>query len=136
VDVRFSVKGKTVTLRSDLAEYNRKDDDLPVWTRKHLAYAAQQALEEFSRRTGQLSGWEKPPTPFGNPDRRRLWLKSVWYRLPLYFRPFLYFCYRYFLCLGFLDGKQGFIFHSLHSVWYRLMVDTEIDKLRQGVRER
>lgn len=131
LDPRFSVKGKTAALRCDLAEYNRKDDDLATWTRKHLSHAARQALEEYRRRSGQIRGWERVPSPFGDPDQRRLWLKSVWYRLPLYSRPFLYFLYRYLFRLGFLDGKEGFIFHFLHSVWYRLMVDTEIDRLQQ-----
>lgn len=131
LDPRFSVRGRTAVLQNDLGEYNRKDDDIAVWTKKHLSHAARQGLEEFRRRTGQIQGWKQNPSPFGNPDQRRLYLKSVWYRLPLYLRPFLYFAYRYLLRLGFLDGKEGFIFHFLHSIWYRLMVDIEIDKLRR-----
>jgi hypothetical protein len=30
--------------------------------------------------------------------------KAKYYRLPPYFRAFAYFCIRYFLKLGFLDG--------------------------------
>ena len=52
--------------------------------------------------------------------------------LPLYVRPFFYFLYRYFLRLGFLDGKQGFIFHFLHGFWYRLLVDIQLDGLLKG----
>jgi hypothetical protein len=50
--------------------------------------------------------------------------------LPLYLRPFLYFFYRYFLRLGFLDGKEGFIFHFHQALWYRLLVDINLDELR------
>ena len=50
-------------------------------------------------------------------------MKRLWDRLPLYLRPLLYFCYRYVLRLGFLDGKEGFIFHFLQAFWYRLLVD-------------
>jgi hypothetical protein len=47
--------------------------------------------------------------------------------MPLYARPFLYFFFRYFLQLGFLDGKNGAIFHFLHAFWYRLLVDIHLD---------
>ena len=54
-----------------------------------------------------------PHALFGSPDQRVAWLKQRRYRLPLYVRPALYFLYRYILRLGFLDGKQGFVFHFL-----------------------
>ncbi len=31
--------------------------------------------------------------------------------------------------MGFLDGKQGFIFHFLQAFWYRLLVDINRDEL-------
>jgi hypothetical protein len=49
-------------------------------------------------------------------------------------RPFLYFFYRYFVRLGFLDGKQGAIFHFLQGFWFRLLVDIKIDELRSQMR--
>ncbi len=131
LDSRFYVKGKVAYLKHDLVEDNRKDNDLPVWVQKHLSYAAKQSREEFHRRNGKVKGFAITPALFGNPDERTLWLKSLWYRLPLYLRPFVYFTYRYFFRLGFLDGKEGFIFHFLHAFWYRLMVDTELDKLQK-----
>ena len=68
---------------------------------------------------------------FGAPDRRTAYLKQVWRGLPLYVRPCLYVFYRYVLRLGFLDGKQGFIFHVLQGFWYRLLVDINLDELRR-----
>ncbi len=50
--------------------------------------------------------------------------------MPLYVRPFGYFFYRYVIRLGFLDGKEGFIFHFLQAFWYRLLVDINRDELR------
>jgi hypothetical protein len=62
-----------------------------------------------------------------------LWLKNrVWNRLPLHLRPFLYFTYRYFLRFGFLDGKEGFVFHFLQAYWYRMLVDLNIEELRRN----
>ena len=34
--------------------------------------------------------------------------------------------YRYVLRAGFLDGREGFVFHVLQGFWYRLLVDINI----------
>src|SRR5205085_8734075 len=86
--------------------------------------------EELQRRAG--AAFLLRPRLFGNPDERTLWLKGRWYRLPLFVRPFLYFFYRYFLRLGFLDGKQGFLFHFLQGFWFRLLVDVKLEELLAG----
>jgi hypothetical protein len=58
------------------------------------------------------------------------WIKlNVFYRLPLFVRPWLYFFYRYVIKLGFLDGQSGFIFHFMHGLWYRVLVDAKIVEL-------
>jgi hypothetical protein len=54
----------------------------------------------------------------------------------LYIRPVLYFLYRYIGRLGFLDGKQGFLFHVLQGFWYRLLVDIHLDDFQQQVHTR
>jgi len=59
-----------------------------------------------------------------------LWLKARWYRLPLYVRPFLLFFYRYVVRLGFLDGKQAFLYHFSQALLYRLLVDVRIEELQ------
>src|SRR5512133_1038975 len=69
---------------------------------------------------------------FGSPDERVLWMKGIWERLPLYVRPCLYFFYRYVVRLGFLDGRQGFVFHVLQGFWYRLLVDINLEELRRA----
>jgi hypothetical protein len=51
-------------------------------------------------------------------------------------RPVVYFLYRYVLRLGFLDGRQGFVFHFLHAFWYRLLVDVNLEELSAGFGER
>jgi hypothetical protein len=41
--------------------------------------------------------------------------------------------YRYVFRLGFLDGKQGFVFHFMQALWYRLLVDINRDELAAGL---
>jgi hypothetical protein len=47
-------------------------------------------------------------------------------------RPFLYWIYRYVFRLGFLDGKEGFIFHFLQGFWFRLLVDIKLEELAKS----
>lgn len=133
VDHHFRVTGKTIKLRHDLIEDNRNEADIAVWIEKHNRYSTLQALEEFEL-SRNSQGLMRTGSFLGMPDERTQRLKAVWRRLPLYIRPFLYFGYRYFFRLGFLDAKQGFIFHFLQAFWYRLLVDIKLDELRHSVK--
>lgn len=124
VDHHFVVSGATTLLRGDMIEANRNEDQVSNWVAKHNRYAVLQARDELARR-----GAAAPGSFTGSPDERTAFLKRVWMRLPLYVRPVLYFVYRYVVRLGFLDGKEGFVFHFLQGFWYRLLVDINIEEL-------
>ena len=132
VDHHFRVRGEVLKLGHDIIEDNLNELRIQTWVDKHNRYAFRQACEELQRRGTHhhalRASWR------GGPDERVLWLKKMWTKCPLYVRPFAYFVYRYVLRLGFLDGKEGFIFHFLQAFWYRLMVDINIDELK-GKRE-
>lgn len=51
---------------------------------------------------------------------------KFYYRFPLFVRSNLLFVYFYFFKLGFLDGKEGFIYNYLYTRFYRLLVDIKI----------
>ena len=53
-------------------------------------------------------------------------LKEKYASLPLFTRPILYFMYRYFIRMGFLDGRPGFVWCSLQALWYRFLVDAKL----------
>jgi len=55
--------------------------------------------------------------------------------MPLFIRPFLYFIYRYFLKFGFLDGKEGLIWHFLQGFWYRFLVDAKIYEIEKKAKK-
>jgi len=129
VDHHFHVRGNTVLLDHDIVEDNRNEASIEAWTAKHNRYAVLQAKEQLARAAAGTNGTRG--APFGTPDERVLWLKQVWNGLPLYWRPALYFVYRYVLRLGFLDGREGFVFHVLQAYWYRLLVDINVDELRR-----
>jgi glycosyltransferase involved in cell wall biosynthesis len=129
VDHHFYIDGPVLKLSHDLVESNKKEDDIAFWIQKHNRYATLLAREEMQWRNTSPSAIA--PSLFGNPDQRALALKRLWRELPLFVRPFLYFGYRYFLRLGFLDGKQGAIFHFMQAFWFRLLVDINLDEMRR-----
>lgn len=123
MDHHFYVSGNTTKLQNDLDENNLKEN-LEFWKNKHHKYAELQAKEEYEKlltNKGRL---------LGNQDERRLYLKSLWNRMPLFIRPLIYFIYRYIFLLGFLDGRIGSKFHYLQAYWYRRKVDENIYHLR------
>lgn len=135
MDHRFVVKGKTIIWKDGyLVEENLKENDISFWLAKHNKYSDMLAKEEVERiqnlRKQTIKGkfW-------GSPDERIAFLKNIWWQLPLYIRPFLFFIYRFFFQLGILDGKQGRLFHFLHAFWFRLMIDVKIEEMLKGKAE-
>src|ERR1700682_10176 len=132
VDFRYRVKGATGYLRGHLIENNQKEHDLDFWIDKHQNFATRMAIEEALRRAGKIE-WSFNPRLSGNPDERTVWLKQQWYALPVFVRPFLYFGYRYFWKLGFLDGPTGLLFHFLQAFWFRLLIDVKLLDLERQI---
>lgn len=133
LDHHFRVAGKTAKLQNDIIEENRKEEKIDFWIQKHLQYAELLAREEMRRSAGARNKLVDPRMR-GTPDERAEWLKKTWNKLPRFLRPAGYFTWRYFVRLGFLDGKEGFTFHFMHAFWYRLVADLKIDELRRNAR--
>lgn len=108
MDERVQVKGAVVDF--DGAFYDDNLHDLEWWKAKHRGYARREAEQALS---GSF------------PDPR----KASYYRLPPYFRALAYFCLRYFLKGGFLDGIAGWRWHFWQGLWYRWLVDREIGRM-------
>jgi glycosyltransferase involved in cell wall biosynthesis len=126
------VNGPIGRMRCDFLEDNTKNN-LDYFTEKHMSTARGELQEwqQFVSQTG-LQGNAIKGNLFGNKVERTRWLKEkVYARTPLFVRPFLYFFHRYFLCLGFLDGKSGLIFHVLQAFWYRFYIDAKIFEATQ-----
>lgn len=131
VDFRFNIEGKVKNIHAKVIEDNEKDDDFSFWVRKQDLFSFRLAVEEEIRRRGLLK-WEGQKGLFGNSDMRIKSLRDIWLRFPLFIRPFIYFFYRYFLTLGFLDGIGGFIYHFQQGLWLRMVVDMKIYEIRQA----
>jgi glycosyltransferase involved in cell wall biosynthesis len=123
----FAVVGKTANLQHDLLHEDKKG--ITSWIERHNKYATLEAIELLEikhNREKHLSVYST-----ASQERRRWVKKNIWNNLPLSVRPFFYFIYRYFLRLGFLDGKEGFIYHFLHGFWFRFLIDVKYEEMRQ-----
>jgi len=126
-DQHFLVRGKVRTLQHDYVDV--LTSDLDIWMARHTRWAAFEAQEMLG---GHGSEQRVQADPRGNPIEQKRWLReSVYAHLPLFGRAFLFWSYRYVLRLGFLDGKEGLIFHFLQGCWYRFLIDVKVDSLRQ-----
>lgn len=124
VNEHFLISGKVGRIeRGDLIHEDKRD--LSFWIEKHNRYSTLEAEE-------RLFGEKKKGGKGDRSYRKRRFLRDRLYPLlPPFLRPFLYFLYRYFIRLGFLDGKEGFIYHFLHSLWYPFLIDAKIFELKE-----
>jgi glycosyltransferase involved in cell wall biosynthesis len=121
------VKGAVGRLREKMV--HRGNDNLHHFFARHNIYSDWEAILR-SKYQFQTAG-EVIPRLFGTPSERRRWLKQRFLSIPG--RPFVYFLYSYFLRLGFLDGRQGFIFNVLKSCyWYQIAVKEYEIRLSSG----
>lgn len=129
MDHRFIAPGKTVIWKQGhILEENLKENNISFWIDKHNRYSDLLAHEELER-INQSRFQSISPSLLGNPDERTAWLKRLWWSLPRFIRPFLYFTYRLVFQLGILDGKTGILFHFLQGFWFRLIVDVKLNEL-------
>lgn len=128
------LEGEIKKLDNDIIDENRKG--LSFWVEKHNNFATREMMEIAGLIEKEIDKTVNPHL-LGNPVQRKRWLKEKFYlRLPLFIRPFLYFLYRYLLRLGFLDGKEGLIFHFLQGFWYRFLVDAKIYEYRKTLKDK
>ncbi|MDB5120222.1 MAG: glycosyltransferase family 2 protein [Sphingobacteriales bacterium] len=129
MDHRFIAPGKTVIWKQGhILEENLKENNISFWIDKHNRYSDLLAHEELER-INKVRSQSISPFFWGSPDERTAWLKRLWWNLPRFIRPFLYFIYRLIFQLGILDGKTGILFHFLQGFWFRVIVDVKLAEL-------
>lgn len=121
--------GNTIEIKEDIIDKNNKD--LTFWTDKHNSYASREVLDIIQQRRDEKDGVINGELSGSQASARR-WMKDkVYSKFPLFVRPLLYYIYRYIFRLGFLDGKEGLIFHFLQGFWYRFLVDAKLYEYEQ-----
>jgi glycosyltransferase involved in cell wall biosynthesis len=100
---------------------------LSEWTARHNRWSDAEVQEQTAAREGVRIR----PRFWGNPVERKRFLRGLYNDAPLFVRPFALFFYRYFLRLGFLDGREGFIFWTLQTFWFRFLIDAKLFEQRK-----
>jgi glycosyltransferase involved in cell wall biosynthesis len=119
-DQHFYVNGPTARLQGVMIDDMQMS--LSDWINRHNRWSDAEASELGQGATaGRIQG-----KLAGTPVQQKRALKDIYNRLPLFVRPFLLFIYRYFLRLGFLDGKEGLIFFILQTFWFRFLIDAKL----------
>ncbi len=110
------VVGRVTRLRSVIV--HRDFQNLSHHFDRHNTYSDWEALLRTRYRRRDASG-EVRPRLFGSPVERRRFFKRWFLATPG--KPWLYFFYSYVFRGGFLDGRPGFIYNALKSVyWYQV----------------
>lgn len=124
------LEGISVDFDGDFVDHNL--NNLSWFCIKHVNYAIREAADLLNI---ELGLWEESQTDqqkaLVEQAKHKREIKHRYIRLPLFWRAFLYFCYRYFLKGGCLDGKEGFLWHFLQGWWYRTLVDAKIFEIKR-----
>lgn len=130
----YLTEGRSVTFAGGFADHNLQD--LTFFTDKHNKYASREALDLLNKR---FHLFERPDALATESTARqvklkRLFKKSIYDRLPPELSAVGYFLYRYIIRLGFLDGRQGLVYHVLQGFWYRFLSGAKLRELETAVR--
>ena len=118
--------GVTAQLKGHIVDDNL--NNTRWWLDKHNKYADREMIDILDKKYG-LFMLDDALVSAGTSSQAKLkrWVKERLYnKLPIFIRPLLYFLYRYFIRLGFLDGTSGFAFHFFQGYWYRSLVDLRV----------
>jgi glycosyltransferase involved in cell wall biosynthesis len=118
--------GKVGYLKNDMLHIDFRD--IYHWLERHNRYSNWEARVYYNILTGNDESGTIGANLFGDAVQRKRFLKKIWVKLP--FKPLLRFILFYFIRLGFLDGKAGYIYGRLLSQ-YEYQIGVKLYELRQ-----
>lgn len=130
----FLTEGRTVTFHGGFADHNLLD--LTSFTEKHNRYATREALVALNEKLHLFNPPENLAAEVtARQAKVKRWLKVNFYnRMPFALSSLGYFFFRYVCQFGFLDGREGLIYHVLQGFWYRFLVGAKLRELETAVK--
>lgn len=119
-------QGHSISIKGGFSDNNL--NNLSYFTEKHNKYATREAVDVILKKINFDNQKDKlniNNSSFWSSFKRSV-KENIYNKLPFGIGPLLYFIFRYFAQLGFLDGKSGFVYHFLQGYWYRLLVDAKV----------
>lgn len=130
--------GRCIMLNNDFCDHSLIN--ISDYCRKHLDYAQREATVVLDEMYGlssdnMVKGMSDlhADESLGKQAEEKHKSKSKYNQLPLFWRSFAYFLFRYFIKGGFMDGKEGFIFAFIQGWWFRTMVDVKLLEARKAM---
>ena len=125
VNEHLQTEGETKHLKGYIEHKDSKS--FADWLDRHNRYSSMEAKLIVEK---DVTG-EVQPRLLGGPEQRRMWFKSAYHMIPSrIFAAFGYFCFRYFIKLGFLDGVAGFQYWFMHAS-YLYWTDLKVCEYRR-----
>jgi glycosyltransferase involved in cell wall biosynthesis len=118
------VDGSTAKLKNPLIHYNV--ESLSRYIQKHDQYSNWESRVWLN---GKGNTDALRPALFGTQAQRRRWLKQRFLEIPG--SPVLFFLYKYFLRMGFLDGVPGLIYCGFQGIQF-FHIKAKIYELRSA----
>lgn len=130
MDEHMATTGEKVRFAHAFADDNL--NTISWWTNKHVGYALREAVDLLNVEYDLLPKTERQDEFLSEQAIAKRRKKLKYAKQPLFWRSFAYFIYRYIFKFGFLDGKEGFLWHFLQGWWYRTLVDAKIFEIKKA----
>jgi glycosyltransferase involved in cell wall biosynthesis len=128
----YLTEGRAVDFQGGFADHNLLD--LTYFTDKHNKYASREALDVLNKRLHLFPQLALTAQSTAHQAKLKRFFKESFYnRIPFELSALAYFIFRYVIQLGFLDGRQGFVYHVLQGFWYRFLVGAKLRELEAAV---
>lgn len=125
--------GKVVYMQGGFADINLKD--LSYFVDKHNSYATREAIEVIIRKYKLLSFRDDllGSSLSRQAKAKRFIKENIYAQVPFGLSSLGYFITRYIFQLGFLDGREGLIYHFLQGYWYRFLVGAKVAEFEASI---
>jgi glycosyltransferase involved in cell wall biosynthesis len=115
--------GDYVDFSNDIVDDNL--NTLSSWIIKHNKYAILEAIELINYELSIIEN-KIEISCFDQKTKIKRQNKEYYARLPLFFRAFLFFIYKYFIMLAFLEGRESMLWNFFQCLWYRILADATV----------
>lgn len=123
-------EGDSIEFKNDFVDDNLHN--LSWFVEKHVGYAIREAVDlldiEYNLTGQAVEDANKKMNEQAKSKRQK---KHKYASLPLFWRSFAYFIYRYFIKGACLEGKEGFLWSFIQGWWYRTLVDAKVYEIKK-----
>lgn len=114
-------EGIAISCKEKFIHYDFKN--MTFWMNKLNWYATREMQDYFEYINGKDASIDSEDKKIATIRNKKF---GIYYKFPMFIRCWMIFIYTYILQLGFLDGKEGFVYHWMYHRWYRTLVDAKI----------